>query len=121
MRARCEHRASREEGSKAEDPRERSTDSADRSTRCQHLGHSGHRRTDSESRRAADVLTDMQQRRDPLALVVEELGAISGLVTLEDLIEETGWEKFSPSTRLPWNAFGPSRSVLVLHLALSSP
>lgn len=48
-----------------------------------------------ETRRAADVLTDMQQKRDYLALVVDDAGAVSGLVTLEDLIEELVGEIFS--------------------------
>jgi putative hemolysin len=48
-----------------------------------------------ESRRAADVLTDMQQKRDHLALVVDDVGAVSGLVTLEDLLEELVGEIFA--------------------------
>jgi putative hemolysin len=67
-----------------------------------------------ESRRAADVLTDMQQKRDHLALVVDDVGAVSGLVTLEDVIEELVGEIFSehetPVERLRRQ---PDGSVLV--------
>ena len=41
-----------------------------------------------ESKKAGDLLTDMQQRKVHLAIVVDEYGGTAGLVTLEDLIEE---------------------------------
>lgn len=41
-----------------------------------------------ESRRALEVLTDMQRTGTKLAFVVDEVGSITGLVALEDLIEE---------------------------------
>lgn len=41
-----------------------------------------------ELKRAGDLFREMRRRRFHLALVVDELGAISGLVTLEDLVEE---------------------------------
>ncbi len=41
-----------------------------------------------ETARAVQVLRDMQRRRTQLAVVVDEHGGVSGLVTLEDLIEE---------------------------------
>ncbi len=41
-----------------------------------------------ESRLAADVVKDMQRMRDQLALVVDEQGSVTGLVTMEDLLEE---------------------------------
>ncbi len=41
-----------------------------------------------ESKRADDMLKQMQNESNHLALVVDEYGGIAGLVTLEDLIEE---------------------------------
>jgi len=41
-----------------------------------------------ESKRASDLLREMQRKRMQMALVVDEYGGISGLVTTEDLLEE---------------------------------
>jgi CBS domain containing-hemolysin-like protein len=41
-----------------------------------------------ESKKAGDLLTELQQRKVHLAIVVDEYGGTAGLVTLEDLIEE---------------------------------
>jgi putative hemolysin len=41
-----------------------------------------------EQLRAVDVLRDLQRRRLPMALVIDEQGGLSGLVTVEDLVEE---------------------------------
>ncbi len=41
-----------------------------------------------EGKAAMDLLQEMQQKRVHLAIIVDEYGGISGLVTLEDLIEE---------------------------------
>jgi putative hemolysin len=41
-----------------------------------------------EGTRALDLLREMQRRRTQMALVVDDLGGLSGLVTTEDLIEE---------------------------------
>ncbi len=41
-----------------------------------------------ESKRVAELLKDMQKEKVHLALVVDEYGAVAGLVTLEDLLEE---------------------------------
>lgn len=41
-----------------------------------------------ESTRALDLLREMQRRRTQMAVVVDEHGGLSGLVTTEDLIEE---------------------------------
>ncbi len=41
-----------------------------------------------ESKRVDDLLTEMRQRRDPMAVVVDEYGGSVGLVTIEDLLEE---------------------------------
>jgi putative hemolysin len=42
----------------------------------------------SESVRAVTLLNEMKKRRTQLGIVVDEVGATSGIVTLEDLIEE---------------------------------
>jgi putative hemolysin len=41
-----------------------------------------------ESKRASELLRELQRRRIHLALVVDEYGGLSGLVTTEDLLEE---------------------------------
>lgn len=41
-----------------------------------------------EVKRAAELLSDMQRERFHLAMVTDEYGLVSGLVTLEDLLEE---------------------------------
>jgi putative hemolysin len=41
-----------------------------------------------ESKRVADLLRDMQKEKFHIALVTDEYGSVSGLVTLEDLLEE---------------------------------
>lgn len=41
-----------------------------------------------ESKRASELLREMQRKRIQMALVVDEYGGISGLVTTEDLLEE---------------------------------
>lgn len=41
-----------------------------------------------ESKRASDLLREMQRKRVQMALLVDEYGGISGLVTTEDLLEE---------------------------------
>ncbi len=41
-----------------------------------------------ESKKVADLLREMQQLKFHIALVTDEYGSVSGLVTLEDLLEE---------------------------------
>ena len=41
-----------------------------------------------ESKKVADLLREMQQEKFHIAMVTDEYGSVSGLVTLEDLIEE---------------------------------
>jgi putative hemolysin len=54
-----------------------------------------------ETMRAVQVLRDLQHRRIRLAIVVDEMGAVSGLVTIEDLVEELVGEIFSESDTSP--------------------
>jgi putative hemolysin len=44
---------------------------------------------------AVNLLNEMKRRRLQFAVVVDELGAVSGIVTLEDLVEELIGEIFS--------------------------
>lgn len=48
-----------------------------------------------EAMRAVDLLGEMRKRRLQLAIVVDEGGAMSGIVALEDLVEELVGEIFS--------------------------
>jgi CBS domain containing-hemolysin-like protein len=41
-----------------------------------------------ETKRAADLLREMQTRKNHIAIVIDEYGGTAGLVTLEDLLEE---------------------------------
>lgn len=41
-----------------------------------------------ELKRSGDLFREMRRRRFHMAIVIDELGAVSGLVTLEDLIEQ---------------------------------
>lgn len=41
-----------------------------------------------ETKKAEELLTEMQHRRIHIALVVDEYGGVAGLVTLEDIMEE---------------------------------
>ena len=41
-----------------------------------------------ETKRAGDLLPDLQQRRVHVAIVVDEYGGVAGLVTIEDILEE---------------------------------
>ena len=41
-----------------------------------------------ENKRASDLLWEMQRKRTHMALIVDEYGELSGLVTTEDLLEE---------------------------------
>ncbi len=54
-----------------------------------------------ETTRAMDLLRQMQERRTPMAIVVDEQGGMSGLVTMEDLLEELVGEIFSEHEEPP--------------------
>jgi putative hemolysin len=52
-----------------------------------------------ETKQAVELLGDMRNQRMPFAIVVDEQGGISGIVTLEDLVEELVGDIFSEHTR----------------------
>lgn len=52
-----------------------------------------------ESNMAVDVLNEMRKRHTPFAIVVDEQGGMSGIVTMEDLLEELVGEIFSEHDR----------------------
>lgn len=54
-----------------------------------------------ETQRAVDLLRDMRQQRMKFAIVVDEVGGIAGIVTLEDLVEELVGDIFSEHSRPP--------------------
>ncbi len=41
-----------------------------------------------ESKRLSDLLNDMQKKKIHMAIVIDEYGAVSGIVTMEDILEE---------------------------------
>ncbi len=64
-----------------------------------------------ESKKAFDLLTEMQGQRLRLALVVDEYGTLVGMVTVEDLLEELCGEipqEFQPEAE-PYGELGPGR------------
>jgi putative hemolysin len=54
-----------------------------------------------ETARVSHLLKEMQKRRMPMALVVDEYGGVEGLVTFEDLIEEIVGEISDEADREP--------------------
>jgi len=52
-----------------------------------------------ESRNAVELLHEMRARRLPFGIVLDEHGGMSGIVTLEDLVEELVGEIFSEHER----------------------
>lgn len=48
-----------------------------------------------ESKLAVELIQEMRSRRQPLAIVVDEHGGMSGIVTMEDLLEELVGEIFN--------------------------
>lgn len=72
-----------------------------------------------ETKKAVELLTELQERHLALAMVVDEQGGTAGLVTLEDLLEELVGEIFSEHARsgpAPYKA-QPDGSYVVLGAA----
>lgn len=53
-----------------------------------------------ETKRGSQLLKEMQQKRQQMAIAIDEYGSVAGLVTLEDLVEEIVGE-FSEEDRAP--------------------
>jgi len=62
-----------------------------------------------EGRDAADLLAELQARRVELAVVFDEFGALEGLVTVEDIIEELVGEVFDVGEPRAVSRVGPNR------------
>ncbi len=64
-----------------------------------------------ETMKISNLLREMQKRRLHMAIVIDEYGAVTGLVTLEDLLEEIvgeirdEYDTESPVTQLPDGSF----------------
>jgi len=52
-----------------------------------------------ESKEIDDLLTEFEGRKEPMAVVVDEYGYVSGLVTIEDILEEIVGDIFDKSKR----------------------
>jgi putative hemolysin len=64
--------------------------------------------------KAVDLLQDMQRRRQPFAIVVDEQGGVAGIVAMEDVLEELVGDMFSEHDRDVPDPIkrGPDGSVL---------
>ena len=54
-----------------------------------------------ETKRIDDLLREMQKGRNPLAIVVDEYGGATGIVTLEDIVEQIVGEIQDEHDRTP--------------------
>ncbi len=77
-----------------------------------------------ETQTVTPLLQDFRRRRQPLAIVVDEYGTVTGLVTLEDVVEELVGEiadehedEMPPAVRLPDGAYSVAGRLRVDELA----
>ncbi len=77
-----------------------------------------------ETQAITSLLSDFRRRRQPLAIVVDEYGTVTGLVTLEDVVEELVGEiadehedEMPPAVRLPDGAYSVAGRLRVDELA----
>ncbi len=64
-----------------------------------------------ESKLAVELIQEMRTRRQPLAIVVDEHGGMSGIVTMEDLLEElVGRSSTSTNQQRETASFRPART-----------
>lgn len=64
-----------------------------------------------ETKKANALLTEMQSQRIHMALVVDEYGSVTGLVTLEDILEEITGEirdEYDAGEDIPYQQVGPN-------------
>ncbi len=67
-----------------------------------------------ESKKAVELLNELRNRHVPFAIVVDEHGGMSGIVTMEDLIEELVGEIFSEHERVPGDSARPEPGGTVI-------
>jgi putative hemolysin len=68
-----------------------------------------------EAIKVDELLREMQKRRIHMAIVVDEYGGISGLVTLEDIVEEVVGEirdEYDQGEELPYQKIGEGEYIL---------
>jgi putative hemolysin len=72
-----------------------------------------------ETQRAVDLLHEMRRRRVPFAVIVDEQGGMSGICTLEDLVEELVGEILSEDAVPPPELVqaAPDGSAIILGTA----
>jgi CBS domain containing-hemolysin-like protein len=67
-----------------------------------------------EAKKADELLTEMQLRRVHVAIVVDEYGGVSGLVTLEDIVEEIVGEiqdEYDQAEEMLFQPVGPDEYI----------
>lgn len=75
-----------------------------------------------ETKKADELLAEMQARRFHMAIVVDEYGGVAGLVTLEDIVEEIIGEvrdEYDQSEELLYTNVGPQEYIFQGKIALN--